>query len=119
MVFCPSNLNGLIEFNKYKCFSRASWVIASKASSKLPLIENTSAPWNIACANLPRATLPAGKNTAHLNPALAAYAAREAEVLPVEAQPTVSTPSIIALVIPMVIPLSLKLPVGFDPSTLT
>ena len=49
----------------------------------------TSAPWNIACANFPKATFPEGKNTIQRKPALAAYAARDADVFPVEAQPTV------------------------------
>ena len=39
-------------------------------------------------------------------------------MFPVDAHPTVSTPSSSALVIPTLIPRSLKLPVGLDPSTL-
>ena len=52
-------------------------------------------------------------------PAFAAYAAREAEVFPVEAHPTTLAPSSLAWETPMVIPLSLKEPVGFSPSNLT
>jgi hypothetical protein len=54
----------------------------------------------------------------HLMFALAAYAAAEAEVFPVEAQITAFCPSLTALEIATVIPRSLKEPVGFDPSTL-
>lgn len=51
-------------------------------------------------------------------PARTAYAAAEAEVLPVEAQMTACAPSSLARVIAMVIPRSLKEPVGLAPSTL-
>ena len=49
-------------------------------------------------------------------PARAAYAAAEAEVLPVEAQITVCAPLSTALDTARTIPLSLKEPVGFRPS---
>jgi hypothetical protein len=48
---------------------------------------------------------------------LVAYAAAEAEVLPVEAHTTALAPAATAAVIAMVIPRSLKEPVGFIPST--
>ena len=46
------------------------------------------APCMIACAILPAAILPSGTSTSGLSPAFAAYAAIEADVLPVEAQTT-------------------------------
>ena len=51
-------------------------------------------------------------------PARAAYAAAEAEVLPVEAQMIAPTPSASALVTATVMPRSLNDPVGFCPSHL-
>jgi hypothetical protein len=51
-------------------------------------------------------------------PARAAYAAAEAEVLPVEAQTTALAPSSTALEMARVIPRSLKEPVGLVPSNL-
>lgn len=62
----------------------------------MPSTLRTFAPKNSACASFPMATLPEGRNTAHFMPALEAYAAREAEVLPVEAQPTTLAPSSLA-----------------------
>src|SRR3990170_8982871 len=58
-------------------------------------------------------------STILLMPALAAYAAREAEVLPVEAQITQDTPNSRAFETPTVMPLSLNEPVGFSPSFFT
>ena len=52
-------------------------------------------------------------------PAFAAYAARAAEVFPVEAHPTTLAPSSLAWETPMVMPLSLKEPVGLSPSNFT
>ena len=52
-------------------------------------------------------------------PARAAYAAADAAVLPVEAQTTASTPSSSAFDNAIVIPRSLKEPVGFAPSHLS
>jgi hypothetical protein len=49
-------------------------------------------------------------------PAFTAYAAALAEVLPVEAQMTAFDPSSAALDIAIVMPRSLKEPVGFAPS---
>ena len=74
IVFCPSRRNGFIEFRRYNSPSSASSVIVLRASSKFPSIENTFAPWNIACASFPSATFPDGSTTAHLSPARAAYA---------------------------------------------
>src|SRR5215469_12111178 len=51
-------------------------------------------------------------------PARAAYAAALAEVLPVDAQMTALAPCAAATVIAVVIPRSLKDPVGLSPSTL-
>jgi hypothetical protein len=63
------------------------------------------------------AILPCGTRTAQVSPARAAYAAALALVLPVEAQMTAFEPSSRALVMAMVMPRSLKEPVGFRPST--
>src|SRR3954454_22638201 len=70
-----------------------------------------------ACASLPSATWPSGSSTAHNTPALAAYAAADADVLPVDAQTTTLVPDSTALEIATVIPRSLNDPVGFAPST--
>ena len=59
------------------------------------------------------AILPAGTSTAHFSPARAAYAAAEAEVLPVDAQTTALAPASAAAVMAMVMPRSLNEPVGF------
>lgn len=66
---------------------------------------------------MPSAILPRGTSTAETIPARTAYAAAEAEVLPVEAQMTAFAPSSLALVMAMVMPRSLKDPVGLAPST--
>lgn len=85
----------------------------------MPSIESTLAPKNSACASFPMATFPDGRNTAHFIPAFAAYAARDADVLPVDAHPTTLAPSSLALDTPMVIPRSLNEPVGLSPSNFT
>ena len=54
-----------------------------------------------------------------MRPARAAYAAIDAEVLPVEAQTTASAPSWQATEIATVMPRSLNEPVGLSPSTLS
>lgn len=82
-------------------------------------MERTLAPKNRAWASLPIATFPEGRKTAHFIPALAAYAARAAEVFPVEAHPTTLAPSSLARETPMVMPRSLKEPVGLSPSNFT
>jgi hypothetical protein len=56
------------------------------------------------------------RSTAQRRPALAAYAAAAAEVFPVDAQMTAFAPRSAALEIAIVIPRSLKEPVGFSPS---
>ncbi len=78
----------------------------------------TWAPWTMACASLPAAILPCGTSTNGLTPARAAYAAIDAEVLPVEAHTTASAPSPTAQDSATVMPRSLKEPVGLSPSTL-
>jgi hypothetical protein len=55
--------------------------------------------------------------TIDLRPALAAYAAADSAVLPVEAQITAFAPRPTASLIATVMPRSLKDPVGFIPST--
>ena len=76
------------------------------------------APCITAWASLPIAILPCGISTAHVIFAFAAYAAAEAEVLPVEAHSTACWPRARASVIAIVMPRSLNDPVGFRPSTL-
>src|SRR5215217_6381567 len=77
------------------------------------------APCITAWAILPTAILPSGRSTSGLRPARAAYAAIDADVLPVLAQTTASAPSASADEIAVVIPRSLKDPVGLSPSTLS
>ena len=60
--------------------------------------------------------MPLGTSTAHVIPALAAYAAALADVLPVEAQMTAWAPASAALEIATVMPRSLNEPVGLAPS---
>src|SRR4051794_38934196 len=55
--------------------------------------------------------------TPQVRPARAEYAAADAEVLPVDAQTTTLAPVSTALVMAIVMPRSLKEPVGFAPST--
>ena len=76
----------------------------------------TRAPWISACASLPSAIWPSGITTPQVSPARAAYAAAEADVLPVDAQTTTLAPASTALVIAIVMPRSLNEPVGFAPS---
>ena len=71
----------------------------------------------MAWAIFPAAILPSGTSTTGVSPALAAYAAIEAEVLPVEAQTTACAPSALATEMAVVMPRSLKEPVGLLPST--
>ena len=63
--------------------SRASLRASSRQSSKLPSTSNIRAPWTRVAAILPSATFPFGTSTAHIRPALAAYAAAEALGVPV------------------------------------
>src|SRR5699024_5142645 len=90
-----------------------TFLTASKASSKLPSISTISAPYIMACANLPKATFPFGITITALSPAFAAYAAADADVFPVEAQITILLPSSAALATAITMPRSLKEPVGF------
>jgi hypothetical protein len=82
----------------------------------LPSTWRTCAPWIIAWESFPNAIFPSGNRTNALIPARAAYAAAEADVFPVDAQMTESEPSAFALDTAIVIPRSLKEPVGFSPS---
>ncbi len=68
---------------------------------------------------MPIAILPLGTSTAQVRPAFAAYAAADADVLPVEAQTTACAPSSAALEMARVIPRSLNEPVGLAPSYLS
>src|SRR5258708_25287932 len=61
--------------------------------------------------------LPRGTSTAQVRPALAAYAAALALVLPVDAQITAVAPRLAAMLTATVMPRSLNDPVGFAPST--
>src|SRR6185503_18073562 len=72
----------------------------------------------MAWASLPSAIFPSGIKTTHFMSQRAAYAAAEAEVFPVEAHITQRAPCSAALEIAMVMPRSLKEPVGFNPSYL-
>ena len=83
----------------------------------MPRSAITRAPCISACASLPVAILPSGTITAPRRPALAAYAAALAAVLPVEAQMTASAPSRTAAETAQVMPRSLNEPVGFAPSS--
>ena len=75
--------------------------------------------WATAWLSLPMAILPSGTRTAAVMPACAAYAAAEAEVLPVEAQMTALAPCSTARESATVMPRSLNEPVGFMPSNFT
>ena len=68
---------------------------------------------------MPIEILPSGTNTAAVIPAWVAYAAADADVFPVDAQMTAFAPASIAFEMAIVIPRSLKEPVGFIPSYLT
>src|SRR3712207_2340645 len=91
----------------------------SRQSSKLPCTCSSSALCAIAWLSLPMAILPSGTSTAAVMPACVAYAAADADVLPVEAQMTAFAPCSTAFEMAIVIPRSLKEPVGFMPSYLT
>src|SRR5215208_4580397 len=60
---------------------------------------------------------PAGKSTMGRSPARDAYAAADADVLPVDAQTTASAPAPADMLTATVIPRSLNDPVGLAPST--
>src|SRR4051794_32346645 len=96
----------------------ASFDASARQSSKFPATCSGRAPCTSACAILPSAILPAGMSTAQVSPARAAYAAADADVLPVEAQMTALAPASTALDTATVMPRSLNDPVGLAPSTL-
>src|SRR3954447_13134504 len=108
----------LTEFTSDTGKSWDSFDASARQSSKLPLTCSSLAPCTSAWASLPSAILPCGTSTAQVSPARAAYAAADALVLPVEAQMMAFDPSSTALDTAMVIPRSLKEPVGLAPSTL-
>ena len=83
----------------------------------MPATCSGRAPWTSAWAILPVAIFPAGMSTAQVRPARAAYAAAEADVLPVEAQMIAFAPASTALETATVMPRSLNEPVGLAPST--
>ncbi len=72
-----------------------------------------------AWASLPAAILPSGTITAPRTPARAAYAAADADVLPVEAQINARLPCSTAFDTATVMPRSLNEPVGFSASYFT
>src|SRR3954470_18669153 len=117
-VFCPCNRKMLTELTSDTGKSWDSFEASARQSSKLPLTCSSLAPCTSACASLPSAILPCGTSTAQVSPARAAYAAAEALVLPVEAQMIAFDPSSTALDTAIVMPRSLKDPVGLAPSTL-
>src|SRR5918998_1251786 len=96
----------------------ASLLASARQSSKLPLTCSSRAPCTSAWASLPSAILPCGTSTAQVRPARAAYAAADADVLPVDAQITALAPDSTALDTATVMPRSLNEPVGLPPSTL-
>ena len=61
-------------------------------------MDTISAPYITACDNLPKAIFPSGMTTIAFNPALAAYAAADADVFPVDAQITTFYPALLLLV---------------------
>src|SRR4051812_16860962 len=95
-----------------------SFEASARQSSKLPETCSNRAPCTRAWASLPSAILPVGTSTAQVRPARAAYAAADADVLPVEAQMIALLPASTALDTAMVIPRSLNDPVGLAPSIL-
>jgi hypothetical protein len=116
-VFCPWMRSGLTELTSATGCRSASSRTSTRQSSKEPSTASTLAPWTSAWASLPSAIRPSGITTAHGMAARAAYAAAEAEVLPVEAHSTARAPSSRALDTATVMPRSLNEPVGLAPST--
>ena len=119
-VRCPAMRCGLTELTSVTGLSSCSASARTMASawSKLPSIATTRAPATSACSSLPSAIWPRGSTTTASIPAAAAYAAADAEVLPVEAQMMAVAPSSTALETAITIPRSLNEPVGLVPSTL-
>src|ERR1700716_2466250 len=91
---------------------------ASSATSKLPFSATTLAPYISACESLFSAISPDGTTTIARTPIRAAYAAIEADVLPVDAHISTLLPPSNALATATTMPRSLKEPVGFKPSYL-
>jgi hypothetical protein len=116
-VFWPSIRTGLTELTTSTPGCSPSARTMSSASN-VPSTGTTFAPWIRAWASLPRAICPAGSTTAQIRPARAAYAAADADVLPVEAQITTFLPRSTAVDTAIVMPRSLNDPVGLAPSTL-
>ena len=73
-------------------YASASLRARVRQSSKLPSTWSRVAPWAIAWLSLPIAILPSGTSTPQVMPALVAYAAADALVLPVDAQITALAP---------------------------
>src|ERR671913_47210 len=111
--------SGLTEFTRCTGYESASSRAISRQSSKLPRIWMSWPLWATAWLSFPIAILPSGTSTAAVMPACAAYAAAEADVLPVDAQMTALAPCSMARETATVMPRSLKDPVGFMPSYLT
>src|SRR5262249_56727222 len=87
-------------------------------AAKCPVICKQDGPEAERRESLPSAICPEGMKTNAFILARAAYAAIEAEVLPVLAQATPVARSRFACVMPVVIPKSLNDPVGFIPRCL-
>ena len=115
-VFCPSSRNGLTLFTSVTGNRSARSRATFSDASKLPSTSSIRAPWTRVAAILPSATFPFGTSTAQVRPALAAYAAADALVLPVEAHTTAFARPSTALEIASVMPRSLNEPVGLAPS---
>ena len=110
---------GLTEFTSATVGKSAVVLRASsRQSSKLPSTWMIFAPCMTAWASLPIAILPCGTSTAQVIPPRAAYAAADADVLPVDAHSTACCPRANASVTAIVMPRSLNEPVGLAPSTL-
>src|SRR5437868_6114954 len=107
-VFCPAIRSGLIEFTIAKLSRCPSSRTIRSASSKLPAIATTLAPYAKAWTNLPLAIFPAGRTTTQRIPARAAYAAADADVFPVEAQLNATAPRSTAFETVIVMPRSLN-----------
>src|SRR4051794_10200851 len=110
--------SGLTELTSSTGYDSASLRAAIRQSSKLPSTCSSVAPCATAWLSLPIAILPSGTSTAQTMPARVAYAAAEADVLPVDAQTTALAPRPAAADMAVVMPRSLNDPVGFMPSTL-
>ena len=89
------------------------------ASSKLPSMATTFAPYMKACASLPKAILPAGSSTMQAMPgARGVGGGGGGGIAGAGADHGLATPASTALEIATVMPRSLKEPVGLSPSYL-